>query len=218
MNRDTNKRRMSPSDKGILMIMSIVIIVVLALGVWAVVPKLQEAAQNSGTTMQDTTIKGLAEERGMTTEEFKTEFGLDPSVTDDTDINDLFASMTVANAAKLLDMTTEEYLEQNSLTGVVTGDQTIQEAQDAFNQLTVAQVYGDDQETLSSIKETYGLTDDQVPETMTMAEFDALIQSIALEQSAQAAEETAAPEETAAADEGTAAAETAAPEETAAAE
>lgn len=193
MSKDTYKKRMSPTDKGIVAIMAIIIVVVIALGVWAVAPKLKEAAQNNTQsnqtqTQQDTSIKGMAAEKGMSTEEFKTEYGIPADTSDDTDINELFMSLTIDNAAKLLDTTTEEYLEQNKLTGVVTGDQTVQEARDAFNKLTVAQVYGDDQETLSTLKENYGLTDDQVPETMTMEEFSALMEQAAQQKAAEQAE------------------------------
>ncbi len=172
-----NGKYVSSSERAMNAVFIIIVVAVLALGVYAAGTKLynlhQDSASETTETTTPSTVEELAEENGMTVDEFKAEYGLADDVTGDTALDEVYGTMTVANYAKLSGEDTETFLEENYLTGIVTGDATMDEAQEAYMQLPVSTIYSEDD--LADAKSTYGITDDEMTDDMTLSEFNDLI-------------------------------------------
>lgn len=151
----------APADKltiFINVIVAIVILAVLGLGVYAVGSKYKEMHPSAKTT----TVADFIADKGITFEEFKSEYGLegDEEVTEKSDMNAVSAKFTLENYAKYTDTTLEELKAQYGLGDDVPNETTWQDAFSFMPVGIVAQnMFGTDFETL---KTQMGL-----PETVT---------------------------------------------------
>jgi len=102
-----NKR--NSADRTVILVMTIIIAVVAAVGGYAMVKKVkgERDAQRAAIAEYErqmklaTTVEGILVEQGITIEEFLTEMGLEGSgVTKDTSIQDLEAMLTIEQRAK----------------------------------------------------------------------------------------------------------------------
>lgn len=119
-NEKKQKRRLSPVEKATNVVLTLVVLGILALAVYAVTPKLkagyqrmqeekaqEQQMQEAMNAPDPTTIAGIAEYSGMSVDEFKAEFGLGEdvtgeSLTEEILFNDEFIdSLSLAKFSKL---------------------------------------------------------------------------------------------------------------------
>lgn len=179
----------------------LLIVAVLALGIWAVADKLSKSAgsasqQDEEQQVSVSTVANRAEELGMTAEDFLAEYGLadNESVTADTGIQTAETMMSLENYAKYIGITYDEFLNTYGIAGV---DEVTPETAlgDAMEYMTVANYAGLMGITTDDVRDqcaAYGL-DIEVTDEMTMGVLSEQMQAKLLEQ--QAAEESSAESE-----------------------
>lgn len=160
-----------PADKSTILANVIIVFVILAvfgLGAYAVGSKYiknNAASTDSANEAQTTTVADYIAEKGITFDEFKSEYGLEDSsdITEDSNVNSATGEMTLANYAKYADTTLEELKSQYGL-GDDVPDTTLW--QDAMSYMTTGVVgqnfFGADFETF---KTQMGLPDSITADT-----------------------------------------------------
>lgn len=127
-------------------VIAVVIAGVLGLGVYAVGSKYIErhASDNAAQTAQNQpTVADYIAEKGMTFDEFKSEYGItDESVTESSLINEVTANLTLDNYAKYSDMTLDELKSKYGLGNDVPESTLWQDAIGYMTTGTVAQNFG----------------------------------------------------------------------------
>ena len=119
------RRTKTPADRMLDLVAFIVIIAVLALGVYAVYGRissnLETQAIESGAAAQ--TVKYAADQAGMTVDEFLEQYGLtDAGLNGDSAMSDAVEKMNVENFAKYNGQELDAFLEQYGLKDKVSGD------------------------------------------------------------------------------------------------
>lgn len=157
----------SKGDVGFNIIIALVILVVLALGGYAVGSeflgrKANEPQTDTEQANTSQTVAQYAEANGTTADEFLAQYGLsdNEAVTADTNINMAAGYMTVEKFAEFSGTTVEELKEQNGLGDEVTNDMTWTEAQEYVPVGTVAQMQGME---YSEFLAGLGLTEEELP-------------------------------------------------------
>lgn len=180
----------APVDKSAILanvIVTIVILAVLGLGVYAVGSKYMEnrAAQgNQQTEQEQPTVADFIAEKGITFEEFKTEYGLegDEEVTEESIMGAVAAKFTLENYAKYTDTTLEELKTQYGLGDDVPNTTTWQDAMSYMTTGVIAQnFFGMDFETF---KTQMGMPDSITADTL-WSETEAVMSEIAAQQAAE---------------------------------
>ena len=106
----TKKRKGSIAGN---VIITIIIIAFLGLGYYAIKDKLPKPDP------KPVTVETLAEDKGMSVEDFIKEYGLGEDVTKDTSEDEFLSKLTVENYAKYKGQTVEELLEENGIKGEI---------------------------------------------------------------------------------------------------
>lgn len=172
----------------------VVILAVLALGAWAVIPKvtqnLQERAQTEQNNtaqndvqqpQQTVTVAQQAETEGISVDEYKAKYGLGDTVTGETSFDEALSSMSFKNFAAAQNTTTQALREQYKIPDSVSEDTPWGEAQQSAS--AKAMFGGDEQ--FAQIKEQYQLTD--ISDDITVGELLPML--VAAQEQAQASSE-----------------------------
>lgn len=171
-------------------IVTVVILAVLGLGVYAVGSKYMERrAAEGGNAEQQQTVADFIKEKGMTFDEFKTEYGLadDEEISEEMTMSQVSGKLTLENYAKYADTTTEELKAQYGLGEDVPNTTVWQDAISYMTTGVVAQnFFGSDFETFK--------TQMNVPDTITADTPWRETQAIMEEISRQAAENQETPD------------------------
>lgn len=169
----------------------IVVLAVLALGVWAVVPKitqnLQEKAQNQELTdnnvqQQTVTVGQMAQNEGISLDEYKAKYSLGDDVNGDTAFEQALYSMSVTNYAAAQGISVEDVRSQFELPESVNNDAVFSEA--IMSAPARAVLGGAD--GLNQLKETYGITD--IDDNITYGDLMPILQEKLAAQQAASAE------------------------------
>ena len=158
------KRKLSPLEKTINVILVLVVVLVLALAGYATGPKVWSGlkAMLPQPPAPDTSIvSGMAESLEMTVDDFKAEYGLSEDVTGETQMMDVIGDMTLKNYAKLSEKEYAEFVEEMGIGDKVTEDTTWGVAE----LLVPAGNYLGGEETFNQFKEYYQLDDSITTET-----------------------------------------------------
>ncbi len=207
----TQKSRTS-ADKTINLVIILIIVAVLAAGVWAMWGKISdnllEKSIANGTAPQ--TVETYAKQAGLTVEEYLADKEItDASVNGDTLMTDLMDVITVKSYAKIAGLEPADFIAEQGLTDKVTEDMLWSEASKL---IPLGKYIGGD-EYVEEFKTYYGLDASVTAETPwgeledIIAEKDAQMQAEAAAAAEAEAEATEAPAEEAAAEGETAATE-----------
>lgn len=121
MSKDKNiKPVRSKADTIINLVITVVVIAVLALAIYAIADKFKPDVY---------TLSEAATEQGMTVEEFSAEYGIE-SADADADMNDIVNNMSLENYAKLSGTTFDEMMAQGGLPEGVTAEMTVAQVQE----------------------------------------------------------------------------------------
>jgi len=117
------KQRKSGLDRAITTVLVLAVLVVLGLSAYSIYMEVESRKP------QPYTIQTAADEKGLTVDEFKTEYGIAADVTAETLFEDAMKEMTMANVAKLNGMTFEDMTAGMELNGEVTADTLYKDAE-----------------------------------------------------------------------------------------
>lgn len=190
------KGHASSADKAINLVIAVVIIAVLAAGVFAVYKKVSESmfdkAVADGTAPQ--TVATLARQSGQTVDEFLENYGLaDSTLNKDSSTEDFMNSLSVKNFAAYQGEEYDAFIEQYGLTDKVSEDMTWEEAQKLIplgKMIGIEEGSEDAATQLESIKEQFGL-DASVNANTPWGEVEPIITAKQEEMMAQAEAEAA---------------------------
>jgi len=142
-------------------IVTLVILAVVALGVWAVYPTLNFGGEVIEDSLETQTLGAVAKERGTTAEEIIETYQLgEYDFNEDSDIISVTSKMTVENYAKFEGVTVDELKAQFKYTDDVTSDMTMEQAQDYMPVENIVMGTNTDYATFIS---AYGLTVEDLP-------------------------------------------------------
>ncbi len=131
------KQRKSGLDRAITTVLVLVVLVVLGLSAYSIYMEVESRKP------QPYTIQTAAEEKGLTVDDFKTEYGIAADVTADTLFEEAMKEMTMANYAKFAGTTFEEMTAGMELNGEVTADTLYKDAepilQEKYEEMAAAQ-------------------------------------------------------------------------------
>ncbi len=191
---NNGKKPSTPADKMTTAAVVIVILAILALGVWATHSKIADNVYRnkveSGKIPMN--VSYAAEQAGQTIEEYLTPYGLQESdeVNGDTLVNDLYGYMTFENYIKMANEGNEEVpeidqvIEDMGLKDKVTKDTKWKDVEPI---IPVGKYFGEEQ--LNQYKQAYGITDEEVTPETTYGDFQKIVQ----EKAANAVSATNAP-------------------------
>lgn len=184
------KKKATKSDKILNLIMCVVIIVILAIGIYATYGKLsvslKDKAVESGQA--EATVEYLARKADLEVEDYLAQYGLELSdtISKNTTETEMMDNMTLENYLKYNggEQTAEEVLEGTKLTDKATKDTLWK---DVLPMMPAISIIGNE-ETFNQVKAQYGIENDDI----TWGELEAIMK--------EKAEATAAPENTDAAE------------------
>lgn len=188
-----NTRRNS-GDMALNAVITVIIVAVLGLGVWAVVPKVRENLANNANNTAGTetvTVAQLAETAGKSVDEYLAEYGLaGTDITGETDYQTALSAMTLENFAKANGTTADDIKSEYKLPESVTNETPWSEA---MLEMPAGMAMGGD-EQFAQAKEAYGLGEEFTADSRWGDVQNAIIESMVAQQAASA---TTAPEEAA---------------------
>ncbi len=121
MSKNKNlKPRRSKADTIVNIIITVVVVAVLALAIYAIADKFKPDIY---------TLSDAATEQGMTVEDFSAEYGIEGAEAD-ADMNDVVNNMSLENYAKLSGTTFDEMVAQGGLPEGVTAEMTVAQVQE----------------------------------------------------------------------------------------
>lgn len=184
------KKKATKSDKILNLIMCVVIIVILAIGIYATYGKLsvslKDKAVESGQA--EATVEYLARKADLEVEDYLAQYGLELSdtISKNTTETEMMDNMTLENYLKYNggEQTAEEVLEGTKLTDKATKDTLWK---DVLPMMPAISIIGNE-ETFNQVKAQYGIENDDI----TWGELEAIMK--------EKAEAPAAPENTDAAE------------------
>lgn len=184
------KKKATKSDKILNLIMCVVIIVILAIGIYATYGKLsvslKDKAVESGQA--EATVEYLARKADLEVEDYLAQYGLElnDTISKNTTETEMMDNMTLENYLKYNggEQTAEEVLEGTKLTDKATKDTLWK---DVLPMMPAISIIGSE-ETFNQVKAQYGIENDDI----TWGELEAIMK--------EKAEATAAPENTDAAE------------------
>lgn len=179
------------SSAGLNAVIALIVAAFLGLGAYAVTANFKAKAPANDSTadnsaQQTQTVSQYAEQKGMTAEDFLTQYGLDGSdITADSDINTAASEMTVEKFAEFSDKTTDALKEEYGLGANVTADMKWSDAQGYIPIGKMLENMGMKYEDFLS---NYNLTDKDVPEDMTWNDAMPILQEAAAKMQTQSDE------------------------------
>ncbi len=193
---NNGKKPATAADKMTTAAVVIVILAILALGVFATRGKIADNVYRNKVESGEIpmNVAYAAEQAGQTIEEYLTPYGLQESteVNGDTLVDDLYGYMTFENYIKMANEGNEEVpeidsvIEDMGLTDKVTKDTQWKDVEPI---IPVGKYFGEEQ--LNQYKQAYGITDEEVTAETTYGDFQKIIQ----EKMANMSNATAAPAE-----------------------
>lgn len=185
------KRKASKTEVITNIVIAVVIVGVLGLGVYAVGSRYMENhPADSVVSEQSQTIGDYIAEKGITLDEFKTEYGVSEGITESTAVEEVVAGFTLENYAKYLDITLDELKSQYGLGDDVPNTIVWQDAIAYMRTEAVAQNFGNTD--FETFKAQMGLPDDitaDTPWSETEAVISEMSQQSAEEDNTEAAED-----------------------------
>ena len=151
----TNVKKTKKSDIIINLIIVIILVAMVGLGAWAVYSKYSRTTTNTDATdtadtgdAQSQTVADVAEEKGLSAEDFISEYGLGDfeEINGDTDFQTAMQSMTLENYAKYLDEDVDELISGINVDTKITADMTVGEVTDIVLQAQ-SETSADDSQT-----------------------------------------------------------------------
>lgn len=139
----TNVKKTQKSDTITNLIIVIVIVAMVVLGAWAIYSKYNRTTTDTDATntadtsdVQPQTVANVAEEKGLSAEDFISEYGLGDveGINGDTDFQTAMQSMTLENYAKYLDEDVDELISGINVDAKITADMTVGEVTDIVSQ------------------------------------------------------------------------------------
>lgn len=189
------KRKASKADKMVNVVIAVVIIVFVAVGVYATYGKISEGIQDKAIASgeREATVEYLAKQSGMSVEDYLAQYGLSlgDTISAKTAESEMLDNMTIENYAKYNGQDADEMINGTGLQDKVTKDTLWK---DFLPQVPVVSVLGE--ETFNQLKTQLGLGD-EVTADMPYGDFEKLMQEKQDEAAAAAetpAEDTAATE------------------------
>lgn len=182
--KNNQKRKLSPVEKTINVVLVLIVVLVLALAGFATGPKVWSGLKGMlpQPPQPDTSVvSGMAESHNMTVEEFKAEYNLAEDVTGETEVTDIVSDMTLKNYAKLSKKEYAEFVEEMGIKDKVTEETTWGVAES----LIPSGNYLGGEEIFNQFKEYYQL-DDSITMQTPWGELKAILEAKQEEMSAQA--------------------------------
>lgn len=143
-------------------VIALVVAAFIGLGAYAVASNYKAKNPTDDSVQQSQTVAQYAEEKGITTEEFIAQYGLEDSdVNADTDINTAVSEMTVEGFAEFSEKSVDEIKEEYSLGDEVTADMNWTDAQGYIPIGVMVQNMGME---YSDFLSNYSLTEEELPE------------------------------------------------------
>lgn len=196
---NNEKKPATAADKMTTAAVVVIILAILALGVFATRGKIADnvyrnKVENGEIPMN---VAYAAEKAGQTIEEYLTPYGLQESteVNGDTLVDDLYGYMTFENYINMANEGNEEVpeidkvIEDMGLTDKVTKDTQWKDVEPI---IPVGKYFGEEQ--LNQYKQAYGITDEEVTAETTYGDFQNIIQEKITNMSNAAATEAPAAE------------------------
>lgn len=152
-----NKKQATQSDKIINLIICLVVIVFVAVGVYATHGKISEGIKDRAIESgeAEATVEYIARQNGQSVEDFLAQYGLSlgDTISESTTESEMLDNMTIENYALYSGTTVEEML--SGLSEKVTKDTVFKD----YMQMPTIDVLGSD-EIVNQVKEQYGMGDD----------------------------------------------------------
>lgn len=169
------KKQATKSDKLLNLVLAVVVVAILAVGVYATYSKLsvniKDKAIQEGRTAA--TVEYLARQADLDIEDYLAQYGLElnDTINKDTTESEMMDNMTLENYLKYNggEQTADEVLEGTKLTDKATKDTLWK---DFMPMVPAISIIGD-QESFNQLKEQYGFDNDDI----TWGELEELIQS-----------------------------------------
>lgn len=184
------QKKATKSDKVLNLILCVVVVVILAVGVYATYGKIATNVKDKAIQegREQATVEYLARQADLDIADYLAQYGLElnDTITEDTTESDMMDNMTLENYLKYNggEQTAEEVLEGTKLTDKATKDTLWKD----FLPMAPAVSIVGDEATFNQLKEQYGFDNDDI----TWGELEELIQSKQEEQG-NSAEATEAP-------------------------
>lgn len=197
------KRRASSADKMINAVIVIVVAAFIVLGVFAVKDRISLKSQVETMPEQtEVTVEQLAEEAGMSVEDYLAQYNLTLSdtLTKDTSQYEMMDMMSIENYFKynaeqnpeMEQQSVDEIIAQYKLQDKVTKDTPSGEFFDILYATPISSFMTD--EEIAQVKEQFGLADGEISGDMLYSDYSAIIQQKQIEAAqAAAAQATTAP-------------------------
>lgn len=193
--KEAGKKKSTPMDKLINIIIAVIIVAFVAVGAYAVYGKIssgiQERKIENGEA--EATVGYLAKQQGMTAEDYLAQYGLTlgGDIDENTTQSDMLDSMTLEKYAEYSGQNADDIITNAGLSEQVTKDSLWGEVRTL---MPVSAYYNEEQ--LNQIKQIYGIGDEVTLDTK-YGDFEKIME----EKQSQMAEATAEPEGEAANDE-----------------
>lgn len=188
------KKKATPADKAVNAVIVLIILVFVAVGVYATYGKISEGIANNAieSGKAQATVGYLANQAGQSVEDYLAQYGLTigDTITEKTTETEMLDNMTIENYAKYNGQETDSFLQ--GMSESVTKDTVWKD----LMAMPVSQIISADD--LAQVKEQYQIGDDEVSDSTTYEEFQNVLYQKAVaaaqtEQTADAASATEAP-------------------------
>lgn len=187
--KQNGKKRVSAADKTMNLIVVLIILVVLALGVYAVYgpvsTRITEKAIENGES--EPTIAYLAEQAGMSAEDYLAQYNLTlgDTLTEKSTQSEMIGAMTLESYLTYSgsEETADDIIQEYNLGDKVTKDTLYNDFIDILYDSPVSLVLGD--EKIAEVKAEYGFTDEELSGDTTYSDFMTLVQNKQSELDAQ---------------------------------
>ena len=172
------KKKATPADKAVNAIIVLIILVFVAVGVYATYGKISEGVTNKEieSGKAEATVEYLANQAGQSVEDYLAQYGLT--------LGDTIKAMTIENYAKYNGQEADSFLQ--GMSDSVTKDTVWKD----LMAMPVSQVI--DADALAQVKKQYQIGDDEISDSTTYEEFQKVLYQKAAAAS-QAAQATDAP-------------------------
>lgn len=136
MAKEKIKAKRSSAERAVNAVIAVVLVAMIALASFALYGKFRPRDK----------VKDMAEQMGMTVEDFKTEYGLE-DVSPNAKFMDVYNDMTLENALKVDGLTFEDAMEQGLLPEGATSDMKVSDLQKIYEEMAAEEVPAEGEET-----------------------------------------------------------------------
>lgn len=128
MAKEKVKAKRSSADKAVNAVIAVALVVMIALASYALYDKFRPRDR----------VKDVADDMGISVEEFMTEYGIGEDVTPNTKMMDAYNNMTLENALKLEGGTFEDFMASGEAPETVTPDMKVADYQKLMEEIAAA--------------------------------------------------------------------------------